>query len=106
VYAAKESSRPRPFVNILDYDHAWRLNTRDVLPPIGAFDVAAAHDRWISRSNFACGRAAHHGRKIFEETAKPCGGKPFIAQTDTKTLNRIRYYARVEGPELIDLLGR
>ena len=92
-------------INVLHHHDAGSGNARDVLPPVGTLLVAAAHDGGIRGTNFTSGRVAHHGRKIFEETAKARRCKPFIAQADAETFDGIGNKARIEGFELLDLLG-
>jgi hypothetical protein len=93
-------------VDVLHHDHARRRNARDVLPPIRPFNVPAPYHGRISRSNFAGRRIPDQGRKILEETSETGSCKPFISQPDTEGLNGVGYYARAEGPELVDLIGR
>jgi hypothetical protein len=60
----------------------------------------------MSRSYLAGGGIPNQRRKALEEAAEAHGRKSLITQPDAESLNGVGDYARVKGPELVDLVER
>ena len=103
---SQEGACPGFLVCVLHHDHARRRNARNVLPPIGTFDVPASHDGRMRRPYLAGGRVADQRRKILEQATEARRGEALIAQPDAEGLDGVGNDTGVESPQLVDLVGR
>src|SRR6266404_358824 len=104
---------PNPgFSSIFDHHNAWRRNTENVIPPIGALIVVTVADGRRMRAAYAsrC-RVAYERQPMLENTANAGIGESRVWQSHLESFNRAGNNACAQATQLfkasrIHLLNR